>query len=457
MSILLLAAALLATSTSDLKATLAKAERHDRGGWIYLHAEGSPEARGFQHGFLLAREIQEAMRVRKELWRHETGTEWSYLVKRSTEVFLPRVDPEDLGEIDGIVLGLKSAGVETSREEIIAYNAWFDAGDWWPQEKKRLSSSPAERSKQSCSAFIATGSWTKDGKIVLGHNTWFGYPEADANVVLDLKPDKGNRILMQTFPGWIHSGTDFFVSSAGLVGAETTLSDFHNFDEKGIPEFVRMRRATQDASSIAEWCKVMKAGNNGGYANAWLIGDLKTNEIARLELGLKFVAFEKTTDGFFHGSNIAEDLKLLRLETTSNDVDIRAPNIARRLRWKALLKENKGSIDLERGKAFLSDGFDAYLKREGPTRRSLCGRADLDSGDPGGGVPFPPAGAFDAKVVDAAMGKEMRFTAHWGAACGPPFDASAFLSEHPQYEWMSGLLKSRPTEPWVEFKAGERP
>jgi len=44
-----------------------------------------------------------------------------------------------------------------------------------------------------------------------------------------------------------------------------------------------MRRATQDASTIDDWCAIMKKGNNGGYANAWLLGDVKTNEIARLE------------------------------------------------------------------------------------------------------------------------------------------------------------------------------
>jgi hypothetical protein len=33
-----------------------------------------------------------------------------------------------------------------------------------------------------------------------------------------------------------------------------------------------MRRATQDASTIDEWCQIMKKGNNGGYANAWLLG-----------------------------------------------------------------------------------------------------------------------------------------------------------------------------------------
>jgi hypothetical protein len=84
---------------------------------------------------------------------------------------------------------------------------------------------------------------------------------------------------MQTLPGWVHSGTDFFITEAGLVGTETTIGDFKGFDEKGIPEFVRFRRATQDASSIDEWCAIMKRGNNGGYANSWLLGDVKTGAI----------------------------------------------------------------------------------------------------------------------------------------------------------------------------------
>ncbi len=56
----------------------------------------------------------------------------------------------------------------------------------------------------------------------------------------------------------------------------------------------------------------MKRGNNGGYANAWLLGDVNKNEIACLELGLKHVNFEKKRDGFFASSNVAEDLKILR-------------------------------------------------------------------------------------------------------------------------------------------------
>lgn len=52
--------------------------------------------------------------------------------------------------------------------------------------------------------------------------------------------------------------------------------------------------------------------------------------------------------------------------------------------------------------------------------------------------------------------KAMSFNARWGSPCGRPFDAGAFLAKHPQFEWMKEILKSRPSQPWVTFKAGER-
>jgi Phospholipase B len=442
--------------TPEQKAWLGKASRVDRAGWIALHVEGTAPERGFQHGFLLAKEIGEALRVRREVWRHQTAMEWPWLVDRVKTVFTPKIDSENLAEMEGIAAGMKAAGVAATRDDIVAYNAWFDIFYWWPKEKDKLGAKAPDAPHEGCSSFIATGSATADAKVVLAHNTWFGYTIADANVILDLKPAKGHRILMQVFPGWIHSGTDFFVTDAGLVGSETTIGDFTGFDEKGIPEFARMRRATQDAASIDEWCAIMKKGNNGGYANAWLLGDVNTSEIARLELGLKHVAFEKKKDGWFVGSNIAEDLKILRFETTSSDTDIREVSIARRVRWKQLMKENAGKIDVAKAKGFLGDGFDTYLSKEGPDSRSLCGRGDLDGRFEGGGTPFSPSGAFDAKVVDSAMAKKMTIAAHWGAACGPAFDAAAFLAAHPQFEWMAGLLKDRPRGPWTEFTAGPK-
>lgn len=52
---------------------------------------------------------------------------------------------------------------------------------------------------------------------------------------------------------------------------ETTLLGYSGYEENGTPEFVRARMATQYANSIDEWVSIMQNGNNGGYANAWLI------------------------------------------------------------------------------------------------------------------------------------------------------------------------------------------
>ena len=70
-----------------------------------------------------------------------------------------------------------------------------------------------------------------------------GYGDVFPNVIQDIVPSHGHRILWQTTPGWIHSGTDFFLTSAGIAGSETTIGEFEGFDTNGVPEFVRMRRA----------------------------------------------------------------------------------------------------------------------------------------------------------------------------------------------------------------------
>jgi len=201
----------------------------------------------------------------------------------------------------------------------------------------------------------------------------------------------------------------------------------------------------------------MKQGNNGGYANAWLLGDVNTGEIARLELGLKYVGFERKRDGYFIGSNIAEDMKILRFETNTRDTDIRGGNVARRVRWNQLMVQYTGKIDVEAAKQFEADHFDTYLRADHPGQRTLCGHWEMEHepADPWWGIPNDPGGTVDAKVVDTKMAKHMSFAARWGSACGAPFDAKKFLADNPQFEWMKDILQSRPSEPWTDFTAGE--
>ena len=268
-----------AALTATQQQWLAKAHRHEKAGWIYLHIEGGPRERGFQHGYLLAAEITECLRVRRAVWHHHTAMEWPWLLQEVARFMTPAVDKENRQELLGIVEGLKAAGVTVALDDLVAYNAHFELEwSWWPEAAKKLdgASTVVNAPKQSCSSFIATGSMTRTGGVVLGHNTMNDYVDACFNVIFDLVPARGHHLLMQTAPGWIHSGTDFFITDAGLVGSETTIGGFHGFTEWGIPEFVRMRRATQDAATIDQWCEIMKMGNNGGYANAWLLGDVNT-------------------------------------------------------------------------------------------------------------------------------------------------------------------------------------
>ena len=458
---LLLAAAAVAAPqglSPEQQQWLAKGKRFERHGWIYLHVEGDARQRGFQHGYLLAPEIAQGLKTTRTMWEYSSAMSWSWLVENAAAMFNGRIDAELLDELDGMVEGLRGANQQATRSELIAYNGYIElAGYWWPTELKKIKEGPAPQVRQSCSSFIATGKMTRDGNVVLGHNTMMEYNDVFPNVVQDIVPSRGHRILWQTTPGWIHSGTDFFLTDAGLVGSETTIGGFEGFDTNGVPEFARMRRATQDADSIDQWCERMRDGNNGGYANAWLLGDIKSGEIARLELGLKHVAFEKKKDGYFIGSNIAEDLKLLRFETSSKETDIRESNVGRRVRWKQLMRAKAGQIDLREAQKFEADHFDAFLGKNHPGGRSLCGHDELES-EPAGswpGVPFGCAGTVDGKVVDAAMARKLSFSARWGSACGRAFSASRYLEAHPQFDWMRDILKDRPSEPWTEFRAGE--
>ena len=148
----------------------------------------------------------------------------------------------------------------------------------------------------------------------------------------------------------------------------------------------------------------MKDGNNGGYANNWLLADIKTNEIASLELGLKNVTLEKKTDGYFVGSNFPVNENLIREETDFDPKDMSVSANARHVRWEQLMAENKGKIDVSAAERFMADHYDTYTKKEDADERTLDGHIDLS---PRGSPPWQPphgnAGAVQNKVADATM------------------------------------------------------
>ncbi len=432
--------------------------RFENNGWIYVHLEGSPDRLGYQHGYLLAGEIDDLLRVVKPFLKETTKRDWSFYREAGERILWPKIGSEFQREIDGIVAGMAAHKVKADRWDLVALNALEELPYYYVPWLDKQSGRPAStKSPGNCSAFIATGTYTKDHKIVIAHNAWTNYAVgARWNIIFDLKPEKGFRILMDGLPGVITSDDDFGVNSNGLMITETTITGFELFDPKGSPEFYRSRKALQYGSSIDDYVRIMLDQNNGGYANDWLIGDAKTGEIALFELGLKEHSLRRTKDGYFVGSNFPVDPKLINAETNFDVNNPRNSPNARRARWEQLMTEYKGRLDVEAAKRFEADSYDVIEKKSGPTERSLCGCVDRSPR----GVPewdwgkYFPGGTVQAKAMDASMAGNMQLWAAMGHPCAPDFLASEFLREHPEYDWMRGLLRDMKTQPWTLFTSG---
>jgi hypothetical protein len=218
---------------------------------------------------------------------------------------------------------------------------------------------------------------------------------------------------------------------------------------------VRGRKALEYSASIDDFARIMKEGNNGGYANNWLVADRKTNEIADLELGLKNINLRRTKDGYFVGSNFPVNEKLAREETDFPVNDLSNSANARHLRWDQLMKENKGRIDVAAGERFLADHYDTFDKKIEPGERTLCGHVDLS---PRGDLPWQPpygiAGAVINKASDSAMAEKLTLAAAAGHACGIHFKAAQHLKKHPEFAWQKDYLRDMNSHPWATFSAG---
>jgi hypothetical protein len=212
--------------------------------------------------------------------------------------------------------------------------------------------------------------------------------------MLDIKPATGHRVLMQSYPGGIESGTDWYQNDAGIVLTETTINQ-SPFNMNGTPIAYRARKSIQYGDSIDKVVELLSAKNNGLYTNEWLLGDAKTNEIALFEMGTYKTRLYRSskndwfggTEGFYWGDNNAKDLAV-RLEENPdpNSAPSYVPYVPtnRDLKWQELYRENKGKIDEQ-------FGFMAFHT-----------------------APLVSATAMDAKVVTADMASRMMVWAEFG-------------------------------------------
>jgi len=394
--------------------TYGPAYRYPVGGWIYVHIEGQPYERGYQHGHLMAKEIPQYMeRCAAELDPKGKGKSWNLARTTATALFMHGFDQEILAEMKGIADGASDAGARWEGRpidltDIVVVNTTVELGDLSSAlavtpnglEGLRLAAPNYVNHKHGaaldhCSAFAATGAATRDGRMVIGHTTWWPLTLAEqTNVMLDIKPTTGHRILMQSYPGGIESGTDWYQNDVGVVLTETTINQ-SPFNINGTPVAFRARKAIQYGDNIDKVVEYLSAKNNGLYTNEWLLGDARTNEVALFELGTYKTRLYRSskndwfggTEGFYWGDNNAKDLGV-RLEESPdpNGASTYVPYVPtnRDLKWQALYREYKGKIDEQ-------FGFMAFHT-----------------------APLVSATAMDAKVVTADMASRMMVWADFG-------------------------------------------
>jgi hypothetical protein len=419
-----------------MKNTVKNGKSYDKNGWKYISVKGSPKERGYAYGYLCAEDFKEIQKMLKFLMMEAYGMEWNYFIKQISDDFkeMTKRDFEEFyKEMEGIAEGCTAAGCSTNIDEIIAWNFYMSI-PYWYSTKSESRVQKEGGAKDHCSAFIAVGDWTEDGKIVCAHNSFTDFIDGQySNIVLDLNPDKGHRFIMQTSPCWIWSGTDFFVTAKGIIGTETTIGGFYPYEKK-FPIGYRIRKAMQYGNTLDEYCEILLHENSGDYANSWLFGDTVNNEILRIELGLKYHNIERTKNGFFIGFNAPYDEKIRNLEVNNSGFyDVRRHQGARLVRLGDLMDEHKGKINIEIAKKIIADHYDVYLQKEdNPCSRTVCSHYDLDAreymSDQSRPKPFAPHGAVDGIVCDTNMAKKMSFCPY---------------------------LHDRPSQPWTDFASEE--
>jgi outer membrane protein assembly factor BamB len=338
-------------------------------GWIYVHIQGDPYERGYQHGYLLSAEIVDMLNrwstiihnypIIKSISKHQSDANfekmskiwWNFCTQECYRLYWNKYPEEYQQEIKGIADGVAAQGGTlfgrtVNYQDILAVNEMYELlskltiiqkgihplRTLFQQLQKVVPEishvnvstlidtfvrqSPAHH----CNGFVATGNATSHGQLVFSQTMicggavwwWTYYISLRWNVILDIQPSTGHRVIISTSPGLIWSDEDYYQNDAGLLLLETTCPQ-GPFDNRGLPLSIRARNAMQYGNNIDDMLYSLRYRNDGSMNAVWLLGDTKTGEIARLDLGYRHAAVWRTFNGFYWSANIPRDFSV-RLE-----------------------------------------------------------------------------------------------------------------------------------------------
>jgi hypothetical protein len=217
-----------------------------RGGWRFLHLEGSPREMGLQHGRLLRPVVQRLFEEYMRMIRCFRMLSRAELLRRGRRLE-PHIPAPCLEEMRGLADGAAMAYDDT----LIAHTF--------------LESVQAVQ----CSCFAAHGAATRDGELVFGRNLDFvsmGIAQR-CGLVIFCKPDRGIPFISIAWPGWCGAITT--VNLAGLcIGLLNVNRISTNLE--GTPYVISFRQMAQEAATCDEAVALLRATRRT-YSNNLLL------------------------------------------------------------------------------------------------------------------------------------------------------------------------------------------
>lgn len=395
-----------------------KGFRYDDGGWKFIHIEGEPYERGLQFGELVAEDIVRYMEKLGALKdKDDVVKGWKQVRLLTDSLFLRKYDAEYMEEMKGIADGANKGGARFKGREldlldIASLNSAVDLGQL--EEANNVTATALtgrvflkgedEEGRAGegdhCSAFVATKSATKNGQFIMGQLfMWNGYTGVHWDVVLDVQPAKGYRFVMQTFPGGIHSGSDWYINAAGLVIGETTVGQTP-FNANGTPQSNRIRKAAQYASTFEEVAHILKTENNGLYSNDWVLADTKTDEGGCFLLGTEKSRLWRTGSKGKTADTPGNLRDFIWANNNTRDPDVRKEYVP---------NPNNAPVDLAFNTWNRDIAFQEYYAKYGQ------GGFDVDTAIRMlASSPINRPHACDGKVTTTEMARQLMFLAHYG-------------------------------------------
>lgn len=271
--------------------------------WV-LGLQGLPYDMGYQHGYLLAELIRKTASgfltptyAQFGGWQPDSGKAPSMaqvnsgretlfsIYQRYFEPNLQHQAPDLLDEMKGIADGVRDAGTEIPRQDILIGNCIPEITEllfYLPDTDPSQTESGVE--SKGCSDCVTWGKATVNGNLLHGTNydyATFGVLHKGIGVAI-VKPEIGNAFLAQCLAGMV--GYYRGMSTAGITTGEPT-SDSADRDIKNngrIPHAMHMRKLIQFSNNVEDAINIMN-DLKGTTGFNHVVADSKTNEVVDIE------------------------------------------------------------------------------------------------------------------------------------------------------------------------------